>query len=216
MSAPRGRGVTGAALLACALAFVPGCVTFSKPAPQPREYLLSYESPPIQHGPIDVVLRVLPLGIGAPYSTSNIVYRENDHTVGSYTYDRWASPPAAMVGDLLARDLATSGVYRAVLRGPTLMRSDYEISGEVEELGERSAAGCTAHLQLRLLLRHSGPRGGHAVLFQRPYSGDEPCKSNDPDDLVGALSRAMQTISAQIQADANAAIAADASASAAP
>ena len=184
-----------------------GCVTLSRPTPRAREYVLDYEPPAQQRDHLGKVIRVSPLGIATAYAGSGIVYREAEHGIGAYSYHRWATEPAGMVGDLLARDIAASGAYDAVLRGPSLIRSDYELSGEVEEIGERSSSGCAAHIELRLLLRRGGAHGGQEVLFQRSYTGEQPCKSDDTADLVGALSRAMRDISSRVQDDAYSAIA---------
>lgn len=197
--------------LVCALASLPGCITLGRPAPPVRDYLLEYEPPAVAHERLPVVLRVAPFTVAPMYAGPGIVYRAAAHRIGTYTYDRWATEPSAMIADLLARDFASSGVYEAVLHGPSLLRSDYELSGEVEELGERDSSGCVARVQLRLLLRRSGrAREGKAVLFQRPYQAEEPCRENDAPQLVAAMSRAMQRISAQVQEDVYAAIAADA------
>ena len=197
------------ALSAIALLSVSGCVTLSRPTPRPHEYLLDYDPPTDQRDHVGGVLRVSPLGIAAAYAGSGIVYREAEHGIGAYSYHRWATEPAGMVGDLLARDIAASGVYDAVLRGPSLIRGDYELSGEVEEIGERVSSGCAARVELRLLLRRGGAHGGPAVLFQRSYTEEQPCKSDDTTDLVGALSRAMRNVSARVQNDVDSAIASD-------
>lgn len=204
------------ALSAVALLSASGCVTLSRPTPRAHEYLLDYDPPTAEPEHLGGVIRISPLGIAAAYAGSGIVYREAEHGIGAYSYHRWATEPAGMVGDLLARDIAASGVYDAVLRGPSLIRGDYELSGEVQEIGERSSSGCAARIELRLLLRRAGTHGPQAVLFQRSYSDEQPCKSDDTADLVGALSRAMRAVSTRAQDDTRAAIASDRASAAEP
>jgi ABC-type uncharacterized transport system auxiliary subunit len=148
------------------------------------------------------------------YSRNEIAYREGDHQVASYAYHRWATDPASMVGALVARDLAASGAYRAVLRQPSAVRGDYEVDGEIEALEERSGPPCIAHVEMRGLLLRSRATG-EPIVFQRSYEADEPCTGNDPANVVAAMSRAVASISATLRQDVREAIAADLSANAA-
>ena len=196
--------------LACALALLPGCITLSSPPPRIHEYVLEYDLPATAREGLPVVLRVSLLTIAPTYAAPEIAYRTAANRIGKHPYDRWATEPSAMVADLLARDLASSGAYEAVVHGSSLLRSDYDLGGEVDELGERRSDGCIAHVRLRLLLRRSGrSRDGRAVLFQRPYEAEESCGGSDPARLVAAMSRAMQRLSEKVQEDVYATIAAD-------
>jgi ABC-type uncharacterized transport system auxiliary subunit len=185
-----------------------GCVTLSRPAPPTYQYRLDYPAPAADAEPLPVVVRVARFHAAELYARTEIVYREEDHRLASYAYHRWATDPASMIGALIARDLASSGAYRVVLRGPSPVRSDYEIDAEVEVIEERSGPPCTAHVEIRaVLLRTRGSL--EPVVFQRPYAAEEPCAGNDPAELVAASSRAVASVSDALRRDVHAAIAAD-------
>jgi ABC-type uncharacterized transport system auxiliary subunit len=190
------------------LAGAAGCVTLARPAPPMHEYRLDYAPPESGGDPLPIIVRLTRFRAADLYAKNEIIYRDESHRVGSYAYHRWASDPASMISSLLARDLAASGEYRAVLRGPSVVRSDYQLDAEIEAIEERTGAGCTAHVALRaLLLRTRGPDG--PVLFQRPYEADEACGSDDAPGLVAALSRAVAAVSGELRRDVRTAIAAD-------
>lgn len=198
---------TPAAFLSAVLAA--GCVTLSRPAPQTQEYRIDYDPPRIEGAALPAVIRVAPFHAADLYATDAIVYREGDHRVGSYAYHRWATDAPMMIGDLIARDLADSGLYRAVLQGPSLLRYQYELEATVERVEERIGPSCAARVEIRALLQRSKTSGAEAVAFQRPYAAEEPCAGKDVADLVAAIGGAVRTISAELQRDVYETVAAD-------
>ena len=190
---------------------VSGCMSSLKVPPPPRyEYRLHYSSPSVKATPVPFVIQLTPFRTAKVYAGEEILYRQSAYEIGRYAYHHWITDPAGMVGDLLARDFVASQVYRAVLQGPSVVLSDYELSGEIDELEEYLAGGCTAHVRLRILLSRSRAGAKGPVIFQQAYEADEPCTMDDPGDLVAAMSRALQLISARIQQDVYEAIAIDA------
>jgi ABC-type uncharacterized transport system auxiliary subunit len=185
-------------LLACGLAA--GCFGLSQPSPDIREYRLDYTPPAVTGRALPVTLRVPPLAVAAIYDRQPIVYRDDAYATGTYFYSRWSTNPGAMLADLLARDLAASGLYAAIQQGPSLLASDYQLSGGIEEIEERmSAASCTASLRLRVLLVRIRGSSAPPVLLQTTYAEQEPCRCNDVRDLARAMSSVLQRISAQLQ-----------------
>lgn len=197
-------------IVAAAAVVLSGCITFSAPAPPTQEYLLDYAPPESDSPPLPAVLRVAHMAIASTYSRGGIMYRTGDHEIGTYAYRQWVTDPASMVGDLLARDFADAGQYRAVLNGPTRLRPDYELSGIIEEMEERiGAGGGGARLQIRVLLRRLSPDAEDKVVFQKTYTADEPCPGDNTAEMVAAMSRALQSISEELRRDVYEAIAAD-------
>ncbi len=187
-----------------------GCVRLGVPTPQLREYQLNYPPPAAAGAPLAAIVEIGPITVAAVYDREPIVYRDDTHATGTYFDSRWSANPGKMVADLLVRDLSASGTYRAVQRAPSLLASDYRLSGEVAAIEERSAAsGCVAHLQLRMVLARTRGSGANSVLWQRSYEGDEPCACNQPARLAAAMSQALTGISTRLQHDIFAAIAAD-------
>jgi ABC-type uncharacterized transport system auxiliary subunit len=198
--------LAAALLLATALT---GCVRLSQRAPQIRNYSLAYPPPHISGTPLPLVLGISPLRAAATYDRDFIVYREGEYTIGTYSYSRWSANPASMIADLLARDFADSGLYRAVERRTGLLPIDYQLTGDIEEIEERVAANgdCSAHLRMRLLLLRARS-GAQPVSLRKAYAGDEPCKC-DADALAAAMSRILERLSSELQRDVQDAIAQD-------
>jgi ABC-type uncharacterized transport system auxiliary subunit len=197
-------------ILAAVAAVLSGCVSFTVPAPPTQEYVLDYAPPSDGSSPLPAVLRLAHLAIASPYARSGIMYRTSDHEIGAYTYHQWVTDPAAMVGDLLARDFADAGHYRAVLNGPSRVRPDYELSGTIEEMEERlDDSRGTAHLQIRVLLRRLSAGRENEVVFQKTYTADEPTPGDSTGELVAAMSRSLQRISESLRADVHQVIASD-------
>lgn len=192
---------------------VAGCFGASRVPPPIRQFRLTYEATAPQGAPLPYVLRVAPMEVSAAYDRDPIVYRESDYNIGSYFYFRWASNPGSMVADLLARDLASSGLYRDVQTAVSVVPPDYQIKGTVEEIEEVvSLASCSAHLTLRITLSATrGPRE-ERVRLAKLYTADDPCRCDDPESIAASMSRAMAQISAAVQADIYAAIKPDADA----
>lgn len=187
-----------------------GCVGSLKvPAPEVREYRLDYISPAINSTPLPAVLHVSRFRAAAVYARQPIVYRDGAYATGTYFYHRWIANPANMLADLLARDLAASGLYRAVQQGASMLPADYELGGEVDEIEERvDKEGCRAHLKLRVLLIRSRAKDNPLVMRQS-YVAEAPCPSRTPEAFVAAMSRAVQDVSARLQRDVYDAIAHD-------
>src|SRR5437867_13441703 len=98
-------------LLAALVELLAGCVRLNQPAPQISDYSLAY-APPVISGmtQLPVVVGVSPLRVAATYDRELIVYREGEYSIGTYFYSRWSANPGSMIADLLARDLADSGL----------------------------------------------------------------------------------------------------------
>jgi ABC-type uncharacterized transport system auxiliary subunit len=176
-----------------------------------RTFQLAYP-PPEAAGtpPLPVTVRVVPFGIVAAYDRRGFTYRAGGYDVGVDYYNRWVGNPAALITDLVARDLAASGRVQAVLQTPSAVASDYEINGQIETLEEEDDAGaCAAHLRLRIFVVRARAADRRQVVLQDGFAADEPCRRADPGSYAEAMSRAVQRVSDQLRAAALAAIAQD-------
>jgi ABC-type uncharacterized transport system auxiliary subunit len=179
-----------------------GCVQLAQPAPQVREYRLDYASPVVEGRPLPATIRVAPFGVTTVYDRQAIVYRDSTYATGAFVHARWSTNPGSMVADLLARDLAISGLYRAVQQGPSILPSDYQLSAHIEQIEERAGDdGCSAQLRLRALLLRSRAAESDPVVLRNSYAESEPCPCNDAAGLAAALSQALQRLSSRLQHD---------------
>jgi uncharacterized lipoprotein YmbA len=188
-----------------------GCVRLAQPAPSVQDYRIDY-APPVVEGraPMAVTVRVPPFGVSAIYDRQAMVYRTDTYATGAYVYERWSANPGSMLADLLARDLAASGVYRAVQQGPSILPSDYQLTGQIEEMEERvGPQGCAAHLHVRLLLLRTRATRRDPVVLRASYDEEAECACNDAGALAAAMSRVAERIASQLEHDVYEAIAAD-------
>lgn len=198
------RRAVAVSLLASGLA---GCISLSGPTPAPvHRYQLSYSRPAAAQRTLPVVLQLLPLQSAAAAESDRIAYRDGEYRLNFYNYRSWTVRPARMIGDLIQRDLADSQAFRAVVRGPSPLRPDFSLGGVVEEIEERTADGCTAHLRIRFTLMRQTSAIGAEPVFQREYKAHEPCTEDDVETLVAAMSLALQSISERLRGDIIAAI----------
>lgn len=199
------RLLRGAALAVVALTLA-GCFGATKKPPPIRQYRLDYEATPPQGAALPYVLRVPPMEVAAAYDRDPIVYREGQYGIGSYFYSRWASNPGNLVADLLARDLAASGLYRDVQTAVSVVSPDYQIKGTVEQIEEIIASSCSARLSVRITLSAThGPRE-ERIRLAKLYTADDSCRCDDAESIAAAMSKAMATISGEIQTDVYAAL----------
>lgn len=196
--------------IAASIVWLSGCVQFVQPAPEIRDYDLSYAPSSFDRPPLDVVLSIPSFGVAATYDREAIIYRTTQTTLGKYFYHRWATNPGDMVSDLIARDFASAGTYRAVVHQRSVVAADYQLAGNIEVIEERAGeSGCAAVLDVRfLLLARAGDRA-EAVKAQPHLTLSEPCTCDDPPSLVAAMSKALAAGSTQLQRQVYEAIAAD-------
>ena len=182
-----------------------GCISiFGEPAepPQVLHFRLQYPRPQEKKRPRSFVLRILPLRISALYNTDAIVVRNGEHVDRHYNYLRWSAPPARMIGDILSRDLAESGLFEIVIPGPSPLANDYLLNGTVEEIEERADDGnCKAYLRIRFVLARQTSATQATPVFQKAYGAEEECIVGNAGSLVASMSRALQTISERLRAD---------------
>ncbi|HYD48051.1 MAG TPA: ABC-type transport auxiliary lipoprotein family protein [Terriglobales bacterium] len=187
-----------------------GCTPLSQPAPEIRDYDLRYASPAITGEPLEVVLAIPSLGVSATYDREAIVYRVGPNQIGKYFYDRWATNPADLIADALARDFANSRLYRAVTHQRSPLAYNYQLAGEIEVIEERGGGTpCTAVLTMRFLLVRQGAVTRDAVLARPRFEMVKSTPCNKPEKLVQSISELLSQISAQLQQQVYDAIRAD-------
>jgi ABC-type uncharacterized transport system auxiliary subunit len=70
------------------------------------------------------------------YREDRIVYGNNAEQLGTYEYERWAEPPADMIGEVFLRELRASGRYRAVHYRRSNMQGDFALRGRLYDFKE--------------------------------------------------------------------------------
>jgi len=189
-----------------------GCSSLIKQRTPPVQYYqLDYAAPPASGTPVSsALLLVRPFRISPAYDRDAITYTDTNMRAGLYTYSHWIASPAELVTARIVRDLQASAVVGGVLAAGALQQPDFVLYGLVEELGEqRTPTGafgvvtltCTLTRERKGLRTRAGTDEPAAIVFQRSYTARQPCEAGTPASVAAAVSTALQTVSARIQAD---------------
>ena len=190
--------------LLLSIAVISGCISRGEPRLQAENYLLEYPAPLFPGLPvIDTTIRVSRFTIAAAYNNTNMIFIENNYTLDSFNYNRWAVNPADMVGDNLLRDLQESGLFLAAFSRYAVDEGRYILQGGITDfLLQKDKKGNTGVISLEITLKDSGQREvTKRVLFQKKYRGEELLKEQSPRGYCAAMSLALQNLSRQIVYD---------------
>ena len=180
-----------------------GCVSLNKPYQQTYSYTLEYQLPNAGNQTnLPTTLRVENFGASSAYNSNRILYRDTSFTRNAYIYHKWRSNPAAMIRDLLERDLRNSGAYKAVLHRENRLPADFSVEGQVEEMLEWDTAETwEAVLAIQItLIDNRRITAAEKIVFQQTFTARKNCRAQSPQALAGAMSEAMAEISDRILA----------------
>jgi ABC-type uncharacterized transport system auxiliary subunit len=123
------------------------------------------------------------------YREDRIVYGNNAEKLGTYEYERWAEPPADMIGEVLLRELRASGRYRAVHYRRSNMQGDFALRGRLYDFKELTGSQLMARVTFELEMREL--KTG-ATVWTHYCTHDEPVSGKDVAAVVAALDRNVQ------------------------
>lgn len=123
------------------------------------------------------------------YREDRIVYGNNAEQLGTYEYERWAEPPADMIGEVLLRELRASGRYRAVHYRRSNMQGDFALRGRLYDFKELTSGQLTARVTFEMEMRDL--KTG-ATVWTHYFTHDEPVGGKDVAAVVAALDRNVQ------------------------
>jgi len=123
------------------------------------------------------------------YREDRIVYGNTAEQLGTYEYQRWAEPPADMIGEVLLRELRASGRYRAVYYRRSNMQGDFALRGRLYDFKELTGGQMLARVTYELEMRDL--KTG-ATVWTHYFTHDEPVSGKDVTDVVAALDRNVQ------------------------
>lgn len=188
-------------LLLFCFVIIPGCVSTGKPQAPVEMYLIDYPAPAFAKLPeIGDAIRVNRFTIATAYNNNSMIFRQDNYTLDSFNYNRWAVNPADMVGDNLLRDLRASGFFRAAFSRYVVDEGRYIVQGGIEEFFLRKDKSANiAVISLEITLKDTKQREATGrILFQKKYRQEEPLTDQSPRGYCQAMSQAMQKLSLQI------------------
>ncbi len=202
--APRPRWIRLSHILFVAAALLlAGCLPKAAPPRQPFFYTLEYQPPAVEGRPLPETIRILPFAAAPAYEKRAILYQQADNRRQYFNYHRWLAAPAKMVGFLIGRDLAASGLFAGVVRSATPANHTCSLGGTIVEfLEDERGEPWRARIEVEIYLLD----GGHPaqVLLQKRYQESEPLARHHPAALAAAMSKALGRISAAIARDVHA------------
>lgn len=190
-------------LSAVLVATVSGCVGGGGSTKNLEHYQISYLPPkPLPKGSNET-LTVERFSSSAIFRRGGMLFRPDTFRIDEYSYNRWRIPPADMLADLVRRDVASAGIFKAVFTPAELQRSRYLLVGRLEDCSETEVNGDRhAVLSLRITMFDNLQKGAEKqILFQKQYKTSSPMKERSPAGLAAAMSMAMDQLSGQIITD---------------
>jgi ABC-type uncharacterized transport system auxiliary subunit len=131
------------------------------------------------------------------YKEDQIVYSSGAEEIGTYEYQRWAEPPAEMIGEVELRLLRSSGHYKSVYTQRSDNHGDYLLRGRLYDFKEISSGSIVARFTAEWELKDL--KTGTPV-WSHYYTHDEPVASKDVPAVVAALDRNVQRGVNELQA----------------
>lgn len=122
-----------------------------------------------------------------------IVIQESPTRIAYYATDRWASSIGEMVEQKLAAEFGpVDGARRSLI-----------VDGRIVAFEQvDTAAGPVAKAALDVIVRDGASKRYEAPLLEKSYTVERPASEDSVDAVVRALSRALETIAAEIASDA--------------
>jgi len=191
-------------ILLAMLSLLAGCIGLNNATPQIDFYTFEYDPPGTTPAvTTDYILKIDEFHVSSVYDDDRLLIRSQAFKRNEYARHRWRANPGDLVADYLARDLAQTGFFRAVVRTEPVPDYSHLLTGTVEELYQRIEDGQRkAILSLNVMLvDESSAPGDGTVLFQQRYTYREPLPGPGPAGFVAGISEAMRKFSSQLVTD---------------
>ena len=183
--------------LACA-ALLAGCSALPPPSMEsPNIYVL--EAAPIGkalRARRDLVLTVSTPRAAPGFDTPQIVYVRQPHELSYFVANRWATPPARMLGPAFVRALEQAGSFNAVMPTAGPVAADLRLDTELVRLQQDFAAR-PSRVQLTLRAQLFDLRAKR-VIASKLFDETENAPSDDAYGGVTAANRALQRVLEQL------------------
>jgi cholesterol transport system auxiliary component len=130
------------------------------------------------------------------YRDDRLVYSTGDYQLGSYEYERWASPAPELIQTVLVRSLRATGHYAGVFTPQSTVNGDYILVTRIYDFKEQDNGGTlTARVSMDSHLRNI--KTGD-IVWQSYYTHDEPISGKTVPEVVAALNRNVQAAATNI------------------
>jgi len=181
-----------------------GCIGLNNTPPQIDFYTFEYEPPDAALTVTTAyILKIDGFHVSSVYDDDRLLIRSQAFKRNEYSRHRWRANPGDLVADYLARDLARTAFFHAVVRTEPIPDYSHLLTGTIEEFYQRNdGEQWQAILSLNILVvdETSAPGAGN-VIFQQRYAFQEPVSDQSPVGFVAGMSTAMRKLSRMLMAD---------------
>ncbi|RMI03313.1 MAG: hypothetical protein D6681_10190 [Calditrichaeota bacterium] len=126
------------------------------------------------------------------YDQDRIVYRSSPYEVQFYNYRRWIAPPPRLVKDRVYEHLRASGLFRQVVRLPSLIPTDYVLQGRIKAFEEWDEADrWFGQVTIVFQLYRVEDR---ELVWEGEFSHKTPTRQKTPVEVVRAISESLKTV----------------------
>lgn len=156
----------------------------------------------------DSMLSVARFTIDSAYANRELVYRLDEFLYDSDGYNEFIVAPAIMVTENTRDWLAASGLFSNVVGLGSGLQPTHRLEGNVTALyGDfRNRKAPKAVMELKVFLLKTGDGADPVPIFGKTYAAITAPDGRDPDDLVSAFSRCLETILTDLEEDLLAAV----------
>lgn len=146
--------------------------------------------------------------IDTAYSNRGLVYRLGQSQYDSDAYNEFLVPPALMITEKTRDWLNASGLFAQVLGVGSALQPTHRLEANVITLyGDfRERKSPQAVMELKVFLLEVADGVDPKPVFGKTYSATETSQEQDPDGLVTAYNRCLQTILTALEEDVAAAL----------
>ncbi|MGB8541740.1 MAG: ABC-type transport auxiliary lipoprotein family protein [Candidatus Acidiferrales bacterium] len=120
------------------------------------------------------------------FRDDRLVYGSGPVQLGTFSYDRWAEPPADLLQDLLVSTLRSTGQYRAVSTLSSNIHGDFIVRGHLWDISEVDKPELMARFRFEVELFDPNTR---TTVWSHRYEHDEPVQGKTVNDVVVAMDK---------------------------
>jgi len=188
-------------LAAALVATLASCAALTREAPVKQSFLVEPSSPPALAKPLPVSARVGTVTVAGAFRDRSFVVRESELRYETDFYHEFAVPPAAMIGEAIARAFDRANLFSRMIAPGTAPEADFVIDAFVSALyaDRRDPQKPAAELAMTLYVSRADRPG--APVWSREYRRRVPLAAASAEAYAEAQSRALSEILAEATRD---------------
>lgn len=149
----------------------------------------------------DLVLKIRRLSVSDLYNTRELVYREAGGRIDSDFYNMFFVTPGNMLTTELRKWLGASNLFAHIIEPGSMVVPGLTLEGVINSLyGDYSTDTPAAVVEMQFfVVDESTP--DNVIVFSRTYAQRIPLEQPDPQQLIQAMTKGVQTIFTDLEKD---------------